>query len=63
MASPVKPHIKALARKMRKDLTGPEIKLWFELREFKQIGAHFPKQVPMGDYIVDFACHGKKLVI
>ena len=63
MASSVKPHMKALARKNRKDLTQPEIKLWYELKEFKQIGAHFRKQALMGNYIVDFVCHGKKLVI
>jgi len=56
-------YMKTLARKNRNDLTGPEIKLWFELREFKQIGAHFRKQVPMEKYILDFVCHSKKLVI
>jgi len=63
MGNKLTPHMKTLARKNRRDLTGPEIRLWYELREFKQIGAHFRKQVPMGRYIIDFACHSKKLVI
>ncbi len=63
MGNKLAPYMKILARQNRKDLTGPEIKLWFELREFKQVGAHFRKQVPMNKYILDFVCHSKKLVI
>ena len=63
MADTLSPRMKTLARNLRKDMTPPEIKLWHELRKFKEISIHFRKQVPMGRYIVDFACHSKKLII
>jgi very-short-patch-repair endonuclease len=44
-------------------MTGPEARLWNALRELRQIGHHFRRQVPMGPFIVDFACHRAKLVI
>ncbi|MGL5840155.1 MAG: endonuclease domain-containing protein [Sphingorhabdus sp.] len=50
------------ARRLRRDMTGQERKLWRVLREnFPK--AHFRKQVPMGAYTVDFACHRAKLII
>jgi very-short-patch-repair endonuclease len=51
------------ARQMRKEQTLAERKLWFQLRQLKSRGLHFRHQVPMGEYIVDFACHAGKLVI
>ena len=63
MVRTVSPRMKQLARLNRKELTGPELKLWRQLVTFKEIGAHFRKQVPMGHYIVDFVCHGKRLAI
>jgi very-short-patch-repair endonuclease len=51
------------AKRLRAKMTDAEIKLWFRLRR-NQIGNHaFRKQVPIGDYIVDFACLAEKLVI
>ncbi|WP_371396298.1 endonuclease domain-containing protein [Fretibacter rubidus] len=51
------------ARRLRRDATPAEVKLWAALRDFKPVGFHFRRQVPMGDYIVDFACHSAKVVI
>ena len=50
------------ARRLRRDATIQERKLWRALRE-NFPDAHFRKQVPMGSYIVDFACHAAKLII
>ena len=36
--------------------------LWQHLR-FKQLGGRFRRQAPIGNYIVDFACFEKRLVI
>ena len=44
-------------------MTGPEARLWNVLRELRQLGHHFRRQVPLGPFIVDFACHRAKLVI
>jgi very-short-patch-repair endonuclease len=51
------------AKKLRAEMTDAELKLWFKLRR-GQIGGHaFRKQVPIGAYVVDFACLAQKLVI
>ena len=51
------------ARKLRKQLTPQEVKLWNKLRSLKQFGHHFRRQAPVGDYIVDFACFQQRLMI
>jgi very-short-patch-repair endonuclease len=40
-----------------------EKKLWFRLRRRKIAGFPFRRQVPIGAYIVDFACLSARLVI
>jgi very-short-patch-repair endonuclease len=50
------------ARRLRRDMTTQERKLWRGLRDsFPE--AHFRKQVPIGIYTADFAWHGAKLII
>ena len=51
------------ARKMRSAMTDAELKLWNELRAHRLMGLDFRRQVPIGNYIVDFACPEYKLVI
>ena len=51
------------ARKLRKQLTPQEVKLWNKLRSLKPFGYHFRRQTPIGAYIVDFACFHQRLVI
>jgi very-short-patch-repair endonuclease len=41
---------------MRREQTGPEQRLWLELRARRFQGAKFRRQVVIGRYIVDFAC-------
>ncbi len=50
------------ARKLRKNQTPQEIILWSRLRR-KQLGYKFTRQKPIGNYIVDFVCFEKKLII
>jgi len=51
------------ARSLRKNTTDTERLLWRTLRQFKQVGLHFRRQVPIGHYIADFACHRAKIII
>jgi very-short-patch-repair endonuclease len=50
-------------RSLRKNATGAERVLWRALRQFKQVGVHFRRQVPFGYYIADFTCHRAKLIV
>ncbi|MDP6390490.1 MAG: DUF559 domain-containing protein, partial [Alphaproteobacteria bacterium] len=51
------------ARELRQNPTDAEQRLWAALRR-KQLGGHrFRQQVPLGPYVVDFACLRAKLVI
>ena len=51
------------ARELRKNSTDAERILWSELRDHKLKGIGFRRQVPIKNYIVDFACHAAKLVV
>ncbi|NHZ87369.1 MAG: DUF559 domain-containing protein [Planctomycetia bacterium] len=42
-----------LARNLRNNMTESEWKLWGHIRR-KQLGVRFKRQVPIGNYIVDF---------
>ena len=50
-----------LARKLRKDMTPWERKLWHCF--LKTYAVRFQRQKPIGDYIVDFYCAKAKLII
>ena len=41
----------------------PEAKLWNALRDIRPLGFHFRRQVPLGRYYADFACHGSRLIV
>jgi len=60
-----KPHLQRviLARKLRKDMTGAELKLWSKLRGHRFLGLHFRRQVPCGPYFADFLCQARRLII
>jgi very-short-patch-repair endonuclease len=54
----------ALPRRLRKQLTPHEVKLWNWLREgFRPLGYHFRRQVPVGRYVVDFACLKQRVIV
>ncbi|WP_276310002.1 endonuclease domain-containing protein [Phenylobacterium kunshanense] len=48
------------ARRMRRVPTYAERDLWKVLRK---TDLHFRRQVPLGSYIVDFACHDARLIV
>ncbi len=47
-------HTKPFARSLRKNMTLAELKLWGHLRRW-QLGHRFRRQLPVGNYIIDFA--------
>jgi very-short-patch-repair endonuclease len=58
------PPQRLFAPRMRKEPTEAERKLWWHLRHRLPLtGSHFRRQVQIGPYIADFACHKSKLVI
>lgn len=52
-----------LVRKLRHSATPPERAMWNILRPLRQRGFNFRRQVEIGKYYVDFACHRPALVI
>lgn len=52
---------KLRARRMRKEVTPSEKKLWQLLREIE--GAHFRKQIPVDQYVFDFGDYSARLLI
>ena len=52
----------AAARRLRKNSTFAERKLWKYLRARSLGGFKFVRQEPIGPYIVDFACREKRLI-
>ena len=51
------------ARRLRRNPTDAEKKLWSLLRRKQLSGYRFRRQVPIGPYVVDFACLAAHLVI
>ncbi|MER9057374.1 endonuclease domain-containing protein [Mesorhizobium sp. M0195] len=51
------------AKSMRRGMTDAELKLWNELRAHRLMGMSFRRQVPIGPYIIDFACSTHSLII
>ena len=49
------------ARKLRKEMTPWEYKLWY--RFLRNLPCHFRRQKPLGNYIVDFYSSSARLVI
>ncbi|MFZ5738580.1 MAG: endonuclease domain-containing protein [Pseudomonadota bacterium] len=59
----VSPSQRRHARELRKKSTDAERLMWGELRDKQLNGFSFKRQVPIGPYIADFACHSVKLVV
>ena len=61
------PHRKLLkvgmARKLRRDMTESELKLWADLRGKRFGGLRFRRQQPIGPYVADFYCAAARLII
>jgi very-short-patch-repair endonuclease len=51
------------ARRLRRDVTDAERKLWLHLKRLSLGKSHFRRQATIGPYFADFACHEARLVI
>ena len=51
-----------VARKLRRDMTDAERRLWLHLRA-RPLDAKFTRQFPIGSHIVDFACRSLRLAV
>jgi very-short-patch-repair endonuclease len=59
----VTPRMKSFARSLRRQATPHEDHLWKLLRGRRFVGYRFRRQVPIGNYIADFVCHGRRLIV
>ena len=50
------------ARRLRREMTLPEVLLWQRLKG-KPHGAKFRKQHPLGEFVLDFYCAAKRVAI
>lgn len=55
--------MKELARILRQDMTDAENRMWYFLRNRRLSGYKFVREYVIGDYIADFVCRDKKLII
>src|ERR1700760_2968409 len=51
------------ARTLRSNPTATERVLWDRLRQRKLGGLKFPRQAPMGPYVLDFLCLRHRLIV
>ena len=51
------------ARELRRNQTPPERRMWAILHPLRPAGMHWRRQVPIGPYFADFACHEPPVVI
>jgi very-short-patch-repair endonuclease len=51
------------ARKLRREATDAERRLWSALRDRRLNGYRFRRQYPIGPFIVDFACTKERMII
>ena len=52
-----------VARRLRRELTKPEVLLWAALRRRNVNGFRFRKQHPIGPYVLDFYCAAVRLAV
>jgi len=53
----------AMARKLRRNQTDAELKLWLHIRNRRLDGLKFRRQVPVVGFIADFLCDETKLIV
>src|SRR5437867_4471727 len=56
------PRLLEYARRMRREPTDAEKKLWYVLRGGR-MGFHFRRQVPIAEYIADFYCVAASIIV
>jgi very-short-patch-repair endonuclease len=52
-----------ISRRLRRNATIAEQRLWYRLRSRSLYGMKFVRQEPIGPYIADFVCREKRLII
>jgi very-short-patch-repair endonuclease len=52
-----------LKRRLRRQSTDAEMKLWFALRDRRLDGLKFVRQASIGRHVVDFVCRAARLAI
>lgn len=58
-----KTHKLFFSRGLRKSSSDAERLLWWHLRAHRFLGLKFRRQHPIGPFVVDFACLGRRLLI
>jgi very-short-patch-repair endonuclease len=51
------------AKRLRREMTDAERKLWSVLRDRRLEGAKFRRQQPIGPFVADFVCQEQRLII
>ena len=59
----IEPYLVTLSRELRKNQTPWEKRLWMYLKSKRFAGLKWKRQVVIHQYIVDFCCFEKKLII
>jgi very-short-patch-repair endonuclease len=57
------PRLVAFAKAMRREMTEPETRIWFQLRAKRFDGIKFRRQNVVGDYIADFYSRAAMIII
>jgi len=60
---PVPEAKRRFARKLRRDMTDAEAKLWSELRDRRLDTIKFRRQAPIGPFVADFLCSEARLIV
>ncbi len=60
---PQSPTQRSRARRLRRNQTDAERKLWFHLRDRRFSGEKFRRQHPIARFVVDFCCLERSLII
>jgi very-short-patch-repair endonuclease len=55
--------LKYRSRKLRSSATDAERRLWYRIRRRQLGGFRFRRQHPIGNYIVDFVCPDRRLIV
>ena len=55
--------LRGRARAMRSDATGAEIAMWHLLRDRRLSKVKFRRQVPFRNYILDFVCFERRIIV
>ncbi|MBV9994507.1 MAG: DUF559 domain-containing protein [Caulobacteraceae bacterium] len=51
------------ARRLRREMSPPEVLLWVRLRQLRGQAPTFRRQHPVGPYVADFFCAAARLVV